>query len=124
MSQKVSSDRKKYPSDNQIRKGIRLSDDQAENWDSDAIELIRWLLTGEKGENKELVRRLQNGSLISSNESSDDRFKKGFSILAKALNFVMTKPLLQKEFLSYFKQDTDKKKEYAIIINLIRGETE
>ena len=61
------SDKKKYPSDDQIRKTIRLSDKQAANWD---YKLVQWVLSDE---NIELVRQVRDGNLVSSDNPSDEK---------------------------------------------------
>lgn len=61
------SDKKIYPSDKQPRKSVRLSDEQANNWDN---TLVQWVLSDD---NIELVRRVKEGNLVSSDNSSDEK---------------------------------------------------
>ena len=123
-------DKKTYPSDTQPRKSIRLSDEQVNNWDSD---LIKWVL---EGDNIDLVLRLKEGTFVSSAEPPEqsnmkerilqdkidqgEKFRSGFTILAKAFSVAMRNKAFQTQIGAYFRQIPNGADHFAEIKTLLK----
>ena len=75
-------DKKIYPSQLLPRKSIRLSDEQADNWDT---KLVKWMLSDE---NISIVRQLKAGNLLLSDNLADNSIKTPNPAIRKLLAFL------------------------------------